>query len=251
MFQFLSKCLIGFSCLCFLACSGEQKERALAAANFFLRGNDKWKEKEYFEAIKWYNEAIIQQPDFADAYYNRGMVYQQLERLEEALANFEKAQQLDENFPAAVYKKIEVRQSLNQLDQAELEAQALVKKYPDSARFHRIYGDVLLTKSNLNQALAQYQWALKLQPNLVEARINEGVVFQEMDALDEAEKSFRLALASGQFKDLIYNNLGYIEIQRKQYALALDWVKKALALDPKNALYQKNLARIQAESGLK
>jgi uncharacterized protein HemY len=47
---------------------------------------------------------------------------------------------------------------------------------------------------------------------------------------------------------LIYNNLGYLEIQRRQWKLAEQWIKMALDIDPKNELYLKNLDKIAKQS---
>ena len=63
-------------------------------------------------------------------------------------------------------------------------------------------------------------------------------------------KMFQKALASGKFKDLIYNNLGYLAIRRMQWDLASKYVKQALEIDPKNPLYVKNWERIQKKSML-
>ena len=68
------------SLLFFSACDSEADKKE--ATQFFLRGNQKFKEKENYEAIKWYNEAILKQPEFSDAYFNRGLVYQSLEKNE-------------------------------------------------------------------------------------------------------------------------------------------------------------------------
>jgi tetratricopeptide (TPR) repeat protein len=71
--------LFFFASFFLFACSNSSEEEKRESSAFFLRGNAKWKEKEYHEAIKWYSEAIEKRPDFSDAYYNRGLVYQSLE----------------------------------------------------------------------------------------------------------------------------------------------------------------------------
>ncbi|MFM6914039.1 MAG: tetratricopeptide repeat protein, partial [Aquirufa sp.] len=83
--------LFFFASLFLFSCSNSSEEEKRESSAFFLRGNAKWKEKEYSEAIKWYTEAIEKRPDFSDAYYNRGLVYQILEKNDEALADFSKA----------------------------------------------------------------------------------------------------------------------------------------------------------------
>lgn len=232
----------------FTACQSDSDKRE--ATDFFLRGNTKFKEKELHESIKWYTEAVQKQEQFPDAYYNRGLVYQSLEKNDEALADFTKAVEQDPAFAPALYKKTEILQSMDRIDEALVSAQDLVKNFPDSSANWSLQGNIEMQKSLWNESLASYDRALALDKNSVETMINQGVVYQELDQLDLAEKMFQNALASGKFKDLIYNNLGYLEIRRMHWDLASKYVKQALEIDPKNPLYVKNWERIQQKSML-
>lgn len=235
----------------FFACSSSSEEEKRESSAFFLRGNAKWKEKEYHEAIKWYTEAIAKRPDFSDAYYNRGLVYQILEKNDEALADFSKATELDVKFAPALFKKAEMLQTLQQSEQAATAVELLVKIFPDSAANWTLKGDILLQKADLSGSLSSYDRSLALDSTSVETLINKGVVLQEMNEIDLAEAVFKKALKSGKYQDLLNNNLGYLAIQRMQWDLAASYVKKALEKDPQNALYLKNWAKIQAKSSLK
>lgn len=243
--------LIFISSFLIFACSNSSENEKREASSFFLRGNAKWKEKEYHEAIKWYSEAIEKRPDFSDAYYNRGLVYQILEKNEDALTDFAKASDLDPTFAPALFKKAEMLQTLARFDEALPAVQLLVKSFPDSAANWTLQGDILLQKEDLSGSLASYDRSLSLDSSSVETLINKGVVMQEMNEIDLAEAVFKKALAKGKYQDLLYNNLGYLAIQRMQWDLAASYVKKALEKDPKNELYLKNWAKIQAKSNLK
>lgn len=243
--------LFFFASLFLLSCSTSSEEEKRESSAFFLRGNAKWKEKEYHEAIKWYSEAIEKRPDFSDAYYNRGLVFQVLEKNEEALADFSKATELDSKFAPALFKKAEMLQILQQSDQAVIAVESLVKSFPDSAANWTLKGDILLQKNDLTGSLSSYDRSLALDSTSIETLINKGVVLQEMNEIDLAEAVFKKALKSGKYQDLLNNNLGYLAIQRMQWDLAASYVKKALEKDPKNALYLKNWAKIQAKSSLK
>ena len=240
-----------FASFFLLSCSNSSEEEKHESSAFFLRGNAKWKEKEYHEAIKWYTEAISKRPDFSDAYYNRGLVYQILEKNDEALADFSKATDLDAKFAPALFKKAEMLQTLQQSDEAVIAVESLVKSFPDSAANWTLKGDILLQKSDLSGSLSSYDRSLALDSTSIETLINKGVVLQEMNEIDLAEAVFKKALKSGKYQDLLNNNLGYLAIQRMQWDLAASYVKKALEKDPKNELYLKNWAKIQAKSSLK
>ena len=243
--------IIFIASILLFACSNASEDEKRDASAFFLRGNAKWKEKEYHEAIKWYTEAIGKQPDFSDAYYNRGLVYQILEKNEEALADFSKATELDVKFAPALFKKAEMLQTLQQSDEAVIAVESLVKSFPDSAANWTLKGDILLQKSDLSGSLSSYDRSLALDSTSIETLINKGVVLQEMNEIDLAEAVFKKALKSGKYQDLLNNNLGYLAIQRMQWDLAASYVKMALEKDPKNELYLKNWAKIQAKSSLK
>ena len=240
-----------FASFFLLSCSNSSEEEKHESSAFFLRGNAKWKEKEYHEAIKWYTEAIAKRPDFSDAYYNRGLVYQILEKNDEALADFSKATDLDAKFAPALFKKAEMLQTLQQSDEAVIAVESLVKSFPDSAANWTLKGDILLQKSDLSGSLSSYDRSLALDSTSIETLINKGVVLQEMNEIDLAEDVFKKALKSWKYQDLLNNNLGYLAIQRMQWDLAASYVKKALEKDPKNELYLKNWAKIQAKSSLK
>jgi len=233
------------------SCQSSEEKKKLEASKFFLKGNQKFAEKEYRDALKWYNEAIEKQPDLSDAYYNRGLAYVEIDKMEEAYADFNKAIALDPKFAQARFKKIETLQNLNQLEKAMDEAEAFAKEFPDSSANLRLLGDVYLQNKKLNNAKLAYKRAIKLDSKNYEAMINEGVVYQEEGNLDSAEICFKKVLSTGKYTDLVYNNLGYLEIQRKQWKLAKNWVDKALDISPENELYLKNLKKIEDESGLK
>jgi len=55
------------------------------------RGVGKAEEKKFKEAISEFTKAISSMPDFADAYYARGLAYVNLEEWEKAIADFTEA----------------------------------------------------------------------------------------------------------------------------------------------------------------
>jgi protein O-GlcNAc transferase len=101
-------------------------------------------------------------PDHADAWYNRGVALQELKRLDEALASYDRALALK---PAYV-------EALNNS------------------------GNALRELKRLDEALASYDKALALKPDHADAWYNRGVVLKELKRLDEALASYDRALAA-------------------------------------------------------
>ena len=90
------------------------------------------------EAIVHYDEAIKSQPNYADAYYNRGNILFAEGRIDEAMADWEKTLQIR----------------------------------PDDADAHTCLGNALLRRGSVKEAVAQYENAIALAPEDPHSRIN-------------------------------------------------------------------------------
>jgi protein O-mannosyl-transferase len=90
------------------------------------------------EAMVHYDEAITLQPDYADAYYNRGTVLLAKGRIDEAIADLAKA----------------------------------LEMHPYDADAHTSLGNALLQKGSLREAIAHYETALTLAPQDPHSRNN-------------------------------------------------------------------------------
>ena len=90
------------------------------------------------EAMVHYEEAIRLQPDYAEAYYNRGSVLFAKGRIDEAIADWEKTLQIQ----------------------------------PNDADAYTGLGNALLRKGSLREAIAHYEKALALAPEDPHSRNN-------------------------------------------------------------------------------
>src|SRR5262249_17381332 len=64
------------------------------------------------EALASYNEAIALKADYAEAHYNRGLVLQELKRVDEALANYDQAIALKPDYADAYRNRAYCRLSV-------------------------------------------------------------------------------------------------------------------------------------------
>jgi tetratricopeptide (TPR) repeat protein len=80
------------------------------------------------------------------------------------------------------------------LDEAIAQYQTALEIQPDFAYAHNNLGNALRQKGQVPEALAQYRKALELQPDLAWANCNLGAIFLEQGQLDEAIAQFQRAL---------------------------------------------------------
>lgn len=64
-------------------------------ADYWIEGIEHSGKGEYFEAIQDYDQAIALNPEYAAAYYNKGIAKRNSGRTQAAKADFQKACQLD------------------------------------------------------------------------------------------------------------------------------------------------------------
>lgn len=236
-------------------------------------------------AINALDDAVKADPRFALGYAQLGEAYRlkyQLDKntkwIDEALANCQKAQQLDDRLPA-VYVTLgnlhhiagkydlalqEYKRAL-QLDPRNADAQmglALsfdsagrtadaevayrkgIALRPDFWGGYNSLGDFFEDHQRYDDAIAQYQHAIQLTPDNSALYLNLGAAYTDKGDpkyFPEAEKALRKSIAIEPSYPA-YANLGYLDIQEQKYRDAVDAVEKALQLNDKNYIVWGNMA---------
>jgi tetratricopeptide (TPR) repeat protein len=116
---------------------------------------------------------LILKPEYAEAYSNLGNVLKEQEKLDEALACFQRA---------------------------------LILK-PDDALIHYNLGNTFKDQGKLDEAVASFQQALALKPDFGEAHHSLGLIFRELGKMDDAIACYRKALSLKPDYAKAYRNL--------------------------------------------
>ena len=150
------------------------------------RGNALLKAKQITEAVEAYRAALAADPDHVAAHVQLGVAYENLDRADEALASYRQAYEINNENISAVYflgllsaRSGEYEEALVLFDEAEalfdgglVPVVATDADLPDLADVHLGRGVVLAQLDRLDEALADIDRALELDPALELAAIN-------------------------------------------------------------------------------
>jgi tetratricopeptide (TPR) repeat protein len=167
------------------------------------KGLDLESQGKYDEATKAYDEAIRLNPNYAEAYYNKGNnlgLHQR--KYDEALKAFDKAIQLNPNYAKAWYRKGLALSMQGKSDKA-------IKAYDEAIRLNPNYADAWVGKGialnnpgKYEEAIKAFDEAIRLDPNNAIAYYGKGAVLKALGRTSEANA------AKAKASELGYNGPG-------------------------------------------
>lgn len=170
-------------------------------------------------------------------------------KLDEALAEFESAIQLQPDFWQAYVKSAGVLLDQGRPEQAKALFEKVLSEYPDLVPVHVSVGAVLARRGRFDEAASHFQRAIELDPNSTGAHSNLGKLYQLQGRLDEATTHFFRAMDIEQHNPAAHFELAGVLLQRQRVDLAVEHLQKALELDPKLLDAHLALAKALASQG--
>lgn len=134
------------------------------------------------------------EPQFSTAYYDAGIAYAHLGRLDDAARAFRAAIAGDPQFLAAMANLISVDLSRGDVREARSVADRFVELAPDSARALYSRGIVALRQGDTAAARRDFGQLLQADPQYALAHYNLGVAEAREGAYAPAERELRIAL---------------------------------------------------------
>ena len=125
-------------------------------------------------AILSFEKAIDLKQDYAEAHYNLGVAYQNMNNLSDASECYRKAIAITPNYPAA----------------------------------HMNLGVVFLRLEDYSSAIENLEWAIAFNPENAEAYNNLGSVYSELQQFELAKDKYKKAVSIQSNFAVAYNNLG-------------------------------------------
>ncbi len=147
------------------------------------------------------------------------------------------------------YEVAQVLVAHHAYEQATPLLQRAVQATPNDPRVHTMLGLVLRDRQLYPQAEAELQQAYRLDPTLPDTCAAMGVLYDQWGRGEDAERWHRLAIAAAPHSADYYNNLGFSNYLRGNFAASVDAYEKALQRDPVNHRATNNLGFARGRLG--
>ena len=104
-------------------------------------------------------------------------------------------------------------------------------------------------EKNFKEAIKNYENIIKIDPSIVFAYHNLGLIYVEIENIDLAKKNFLLAIKINPLFIYSYINLGILFQNEGQKEKAIECFEKIIEIDPKNISGYNNLGLVNASLG--
>ncbi len=170
------------------------------AEEYYLKGEDFRLEEQWELAIEEFTQAISIDPEYAEAFLNRGLAYYSDHDEESAIADFEQAIDLG-------------------LD-------------PQTPEIFTNRGRAFSIMEDYDSAIADFDEAIKIDPEFVEAYVRRGFVYAyDRDDFETGLADFEQAIALDPEYSLAYSRRADVYVRQGEYELAIEDLNRAIELD--------------------
>ncbi len=207
------------------------------ARKYYLTSDTQW----INEAMKYGNEAVALSPNLAPVREALGSIYMQTGKLDEARAEYRRAQELNPTSVSASFHLGRIYALQGKYPEAEAAYKQIIARMPSYLFGHASLGELYFTIGRYKDAAAQYQTIIDLAPDNLSAYSNLGGMYVMMGQYQQAIGVFKKGLSIGQDADT-WTNLGSAYMFIGENAKAVEAMQKATELKPHDHRVWRNLA---------
>ena len=144
---------------------------SLSAEDYFYKA---YNASDYKYKIDNYTKCLRIDPDYADAYNNRGNVYTDLGNYSDAIFDYSIAIRIDPDDAQRYYNRGNAYQNLRNYEDAISDYTSAIRIDPDDAQPYNNRGSAYYSLKNYNAAFSDYSKAISIKPDYALAYYNRG-----------------------------------------------------------------------------
>uniref|UniRef100_A0A4W6EVY4 dolichyl-phosphate-mannose--protein mannosyltransferase n=1 Tax=Lates calcarifer TaxID=8187 RepID=A0A4W6EVY4_LATCA len=199
------------------------------------------------EAESWYNRAL-QVTRKVDILTPLGALYYNTGRYEEALQVYREAAALQPDSTDIWLALAQVLAMAGRTKEAEKMTLDIIAREGSCIECYRLLSAIYSKRGNFTEALDALDRALQQNPSDLTVRaelyFSKGNQLREMNQLDRAFESYKLAVELKPDQSQAWMNMGGIQHIKGDYAAARMYYQRALLLSPGSKLLKENLAKL-------
>lgn len=205
------------------------------AQHHFVRGYLDARERNYDKAIACFDQTISLDPDYTDAYINRGVAYAAKGDNARAIADYDLALRLSPGDAPTLLNRGVAYLAMGLHDQAIADFSRGIELSPNSANGFGQRGAAYAAVGRHNMALADFTKAIALEPDHVEAFIGRGASHMAMGQYAESIADTTQAIALNPMHARAMANRCSVYILTRDIDRAIRDCTAAIEIDPKYA----------------
>ena len=226
----------------------QNQEKHQGAYTEFYIGLTSYKEGKYEEAIKHYDQAIDINPQFAEAYNNRGITKDRLGRHEEAIEDYNEVIRINPQFAEAYYNRGTTKDLLGRHEEAIADYDQAIRINPHAQAYYN-RGNAKDKLGKHEEAIADYDEAIRINPQYAQAYCNRGTVKLALGQHDDAIADYDQAIRINPRFAKAYYNRGIAKGMLGRYEEAIADFNEAIRINPQYAEAYCNRGNAYKEIG--
>jgi tetratricopeptide (TPR) repeat protein len=222
--------------------SGRLRAIELNNAGLLLANQGDWA-----GAIELYSQALKNDSGLSVTYRNRGTAYIHAGRLDDALADLDRAVAISPNEASAYLLRAQLRLLRKEYDESLADLDESLRCMPENVAVIRLHqGTVRVEMGQYDVAIELLTEALERGGHWAVARCQRGFAYLRRGDFQEAIADCDEAIRLSPNDPVPYNNRGVVFTKLGEYARAMTDLQTAQRLNPRHPNAYKNLAWIQA-----
>ena len=204
---------------------------------YINRGIGYFKQGKYECAIEDYDKAIEISPDLPEAYNNRGISYFKQGKYECAIEDYDKAIELKPDYADAYNNRGLSYSLIKETQRALFDYDKAIEIDPNNSEVYYNRGNSYTDLKQYKRAIADYDKAIEIMPVYIEAYINRGISYARMEefarAIDDSTKAIGLQPENSSAYAL--RSMIYTNINK--FDVAIVDIKRAISYDKNQEIY--------------
>lgn len=201
-------------------------------------------EKDLAKQIEYLSKAIEINPEYADAYNNRGIAYTHLKEYEKAIEDFSKAIEINQEDADTYYNRGIAYSNLKEYEKVIEDYNKAIEINPEYAEAYNNRGNAYSELKEYAKAIEDFNKAIEINPEHTKAYYNRGTAYSILEQYGIGIKDLSKAIEINSEYVGAYNNRGYTYLYIGQYEKAYDDIRKAQSLAPDEPQYLDSMGEI-------